>query len=215
MLRCSKLNNILPRTRGFFVFMKIQSFSSTNNRKYSQFLNKKYLLIAAGVIIFFFFVILLSSSGKSSNVSQVSAPVPVAKQMINRDFTFTKKDDKGVEIAKVKYTVQTAELDNQIIIKGQTATAITGRIFLIVNLAIVNNTDKDVVLDTRNYIRLSINKSTELLAPDIHNDPVDIQPISTKLTRVGFPINTTDKNLSLQVGEIDGTKQTINLLFNK
>lgn len=196
-----------------FLFMKSNTFSAN---QYSQFLNKKVIIIAAAVIVVFFLMVFwLSSAGKSTSVSQVAAPVPLAKQQINKDFNFSVKDNTGKEITKIKYTIQSAELDNQIIIKGQQATAITGRVFLIVNLAIVNSSDKDVQVLTRNYVRLSMNKSSEMLAPDIHNDPVDVQPISTKLTRVGFPINTTDKSLVLSVGEISGQKEVINLSLNK
>ena len=51
----------------------------------------------------------------------------------------------------------------------------------------------------------------ELLAPDTHNDPVEIQAISTKFTRVGFIINDSDKDLVLHVGEIQGDKEKIEL----
>ena len=78
-------------------------------------------------------------------------------------------------------------------------------------MKITNNYDKSVQIPTRDYIRLMVNGSDEKLAPDIHNDPVEIQAISTKYTRVGFPINETDKDLILQVGEIAGKKQTVKL----
>jgi hypothetical protein len=53
--------------------------------------------------------------------------------------------------------------------------------------------------------------TSELLAPDIHNDPVEVQAISTKPTRVGFPINDTDKKLTLFIGEINGQKDKVEL----
>jgi hypothetical protein len=74
--------------------------------------------------------------------------------------------------------------------------------------------DKGIEINSRDYVRLIVDGNTkEMLAPEIHNDPVEAQAISTKYTRVGFPINTSDKNLVLQVGEINGPKQTIKLEF--
>jgi hypothetical protein len=40
---------------------------------------------------------------------------------------------------------------------------------------------------------------------------VEVQAISTKFTRVGFPINENDSDLKLRVGEIEGEKETIPL----
>ena len=66
-------------------------------------------------------------------------------------------------------------------------------------------------MNTRDYVRLTVNNGSEWLAPDIHNDPVEIQAISTKYTRIGFPISDTDKKLKLQIGEINGDKEIVDL----
>lgn len=147
--------------------------------------------------------------GVSTQKAQI--PAPRAKQTLNREFAFSLKDDKGKEISKVKYIVESAELDDEIIVKGQRATAVKGRTFLIINLKLKNDYTKGIQINTRDYIRLTVNDSQEQLAPDIHNDPVQVQAISTKYTRVGFPINENSKNLTLHVGEIEGTKNTIKL----
>ena len=69
-------------------------------------------------------------------------------------------------------------------------------------------------MNTKDYVRLSINGTDkELLAPEIHNDPVVIQAISTKSTRVGFPLSASDKKLKLFIGEINGNKTQIELNF--
>lgn len=71
-------------------------------------------------------------------------------------------------------------------------------------------------MNTRDYVRLIIDgNQEEKLAPDIHNDPVEIQAISTKQTRLGFAIDDNDKSLALQVGEIDGEKEVIELNLRK
>ncbi|MGH7203619.1 MAG: hypothetical protein ACREHC_04215 [Candidatus Levyibacteriota bacterium] len=149
----------------------------------------------------------LASTNKQVNVSK-----PVAQETLNKSFDFPLKDGSGKVVSKLHYVIQSAELDNQIIIKGQQATAVQGRTFLVLNLQITNSYDKSVQLNTRDYVRLIASSSTEKLAADIHNDPVEVQAISTKYTRLGFPISTSDaSNLTLQVGEIEGAKQSIKL----
>ncbi len=148
----------------------------------------------------------------SAQITQrVQIQPPKTTMTINKEFQFPLKDEKGQEIAKIKYLLDKAEKRDEILIKGQKATVISGRTFLIINLKITNGTKQKIQMNTRDYIRLTIKDDPELLAPDIHNDPVEIQAISTKYTRVGFPISDNDKNLKLQVGEINGDKETINL----
>lgn len=152
-----------------------------------------------------------SSNGRPGEIKIAEA---LNTQKINKDFKFSLRDEKGKEISKFAYTVESAELRKEILVKGQKATAISGRIFLIINIKIVNTLKQGINVNARDYTRLTVNNNAkELLAPDIHNDPVEVQAISTKYTRVGFAINESDKNYVLQIGEIDGGKESIKLNF--
>lgn len=136
----------------------------------------------------------------------------IAVQDINREFSFPLKDSRGEEIGSIKYMIEKAELRDEIIVKGQRATAIPGRAFAIFTIKITNDFRQPVQINTRDYIRLSVNGQTqELLAPDIHNDPVEVQAISTKYTRLGFPINTSDSEIALWVGEINSEKERLEI----
>lgn len=149
-----------------------------------------------------------------NTVIGVSDTKPLATTNVNRELKFPLLDNKGKELGKLSYTIQNAELRKQIIVKGKRATAVDGRIFLIINLKIVNDLNQGLEVNTRDYIRVIVNGNTkELFAPDIHNDPVEVQAISTKNTRVGLAINETDKNIELRVGEINGPKEKIKLNF--
>jgi hypothetical protein len=142
--------------------------------------------------------------------NEVTTTGPIVKSDINRDFTIPLKDTEGEEVGQLKYTIESAELRNQILVKGAPATAIPGRLFLILNVKIVNDNNQSLKIKTRDYLRLSVNGNLdEWLAPDIHNDPVEVQGISTKYTRIGFPVNDTDNNFVLRAGEITGDKQDI------
>lgn len=172
--------------------------------------------------------ILLVKSVKSAKNTTLKAPVaestakdpridiqqPKSNFPINKDFSFPFKDESGKEAGKIIYRLENAELRDEIVVKGQRATAIYGRTFLILNIKLKNEGSKSVQINTRDFVRLSVNGSPDWLAPDIHNDPVEVLSISTKYTRLGFPINDSDKDLKLQVGEINGEKTTVNLSFN-
>ncbi len=171
------------------------------------------VLIVAGAGIWARNIVQSASAKKPAN-DQVNLAAAQATTKINRSFDFPIRDSKGNVAATVSYVLDTAELRDQIIVKGQKATAIQGRTFLILSLHVVNNTSKEITMNTRDYVRLAVNgDESQWYAADIHNDPITIQPISTKDTRIGFPVNTTDKNFILQIGEIDGEKQRIPLNF--
>jgi len=182
----------------------------------SKFPPGKVLTIIAVLVLL---VVSYIVGGKSSqNVSgaqdqRVDAPRSRAKQLINKEFLLPLKDDKNKEIEKIKYFIEAAELQDEILVKGQRATAVKGRTFLILNIKITNKYTKTIALSSKDYIRLIVDDKKELIAPDIHNDPVQIQAISTKYTRLGFPINENYKSLKLQIGEVEGKKETINLNF--
>ena len=156
---------------------------------------------------------LIEGIGKSvGSTNKIQVAGAKAFQEINREFSFPLRDGNDEEVSKIKYFIEKAELLDEIIVKGQRATAVEGRTFLIITLKITNEFNKAIEIDTRDYLRLSVNKNeVEWLAPDIHNDPVEIQAISTKFTRVGFPINETDRDLILRVGEINSEKEKFNL----
>ncbi|MCL4367149.1 hypothetical protein M1563_03180 [Patescibacteria group bacterium] len=150
----------------------------------------------------------------ASQTSNNSLSNPVATTDVNKDFTFSIPGTNGAEATDIKYTIQNAELRKDILVQGQKATAVSGRLFLILNLKLSNTTDKTVTVNTRNYVRLALDDNTsEWFAPDIHNDPVEVQPISVKQTRIGFPVDQNIKHFKIQVGEIDGDKSLLDLNF--
>lgn len=184
---------------------KFQSLKLLNS------LYTKIFLILLLLTLVFFIGRLTSSTKSVTHDSQIASPGLITHMVINKSFDFPVKDNQENVITTIHYTIQSVDISNQVIIKGQLANAIKGETFLIVNIKIVNDSDKAIQINSRDYVRLSVNKNSDLLAADIHNDPVQIQPISTKYTRLGFPINQKDKNLELQIGEIDGKKTIIPL----
>lgn len=147
----------------------------------------------------------------SSSDQRADAPRALATQKLDKELSFPIKDKEGKEVGKVKYLIQSIEKYDTVIVKGQKARAIKGRMFLVVNLKLTNTYGKSVDITTSDFLRLTVNDGKEKLAPDIHNDPVKVQGDSVKTTRAGFAINDTDKKIKLLFGELNGKKQEIEI----
>jgi hypothetical protein len=198
---------------------------SNQKRKFSpfkglfRFIRKIRILLIAFILIGSIAIIFtFVNSSKPKVVAQTDSRATVAgakaTMEINKDFSYSIKDDKGKEITKFKYTIENVGLHDEIIVKGQRMVAVKGKTFLIISIKLNNIYESAIEINARNYIRLSVNgDEKELLAADIHNDPVLVQAISTKSTRLGFPVNDSDKNMVLIVGEIKGDKQKIPIVF--
>ncbi len=202
---------------------KARSFKLPNLKDKFKF-NKRSIKFIFPAVIGIVIIISIVSIVRSFPDAQ-SRPVNDSKDVsqnalttinLDRKFAFPLKDENGKEVGKFDYIIQTSQLQSQIIVKGQRATAIDGKVFLILNLKITNNLEQTIQLNTRDYLRFIVKSNeNEQLAPDIHNDPVEVQAISTKYTRVGITIDEVDakKLIQLKVGEIGGEKQNIDLNF--
>lgn len=208
-------NTVSPQTNKL---SNILSFLQSGFKKANKFFkNSRYLpfVIVIGVItiitVFVINGVLAKTQVNGTQDKRIAINKPIASQTLNKQFSFPLKDDKDREVSKFSYTIENVELRNEIIVKGQKATSIKGRAFLIFNIKITNTFNKNIQVQSKDYLRLTVNGTDEKLAADIHNDPVEVQAISTKYTRLGLAINETDKDIVLQVGEINGKKQTIKL----
>lgn len=209
----ARFGNLSAKSKNFFAAVKsnLSIYSITRFIKRSAYLPLIIVVVLISVLAFFGIKGVFESTSGQSKDSRVSINKPLAQQTLNREFSFPLKDAKGKEVSKLAYEIQSAELRSEIIVKGQKATAIKGRAFLVINLKITNNYNQAISINARDYLRIIVDGSTEKLAPDIHNDPVEVQAISTKSTRVGVAVDDTAKNIVLQVGEIDGKKDSITL----
>lgn len=183
---------------------------------------KKNHLYIAGIVVLIVVTFLAgryfspnATLGAVTGDKRTEAPAPIATQGLNKEFDFPLVDEEGKEVAKISYMVESANLQDAFIYQGKLATAVKGRTFLIFNLKITNPYTKTIEINAKDYIRIKLNNSDEQLAPEIHNDPVQIQANSTKYARIGLPINDSDKNIVILVGELQGKKETIKLNLEK
>jgi hypothetical protein len=183
---------------------------------------KKYVKYVVVVIVFIgvllaFRALLQNRESNSTNVAGVNTSTKVelkaarAHQDLNKDINI---EISGIEEedGKVTMQVENAELRDEIVVQGQKASSVSGRTFLVLNLKLTNGLKQAVEINTRDYLRLAMGEQKdEWLAPDIHNDPVAVQAISTKPTRVAFPIDDNIRHFVLAVGAISGDKENIEL----
>ena len=206
--------SVTSNTTSFLSNAKL--FLGLNLKKLKKFINKSpylpfiiVIILVSIIAIFAINRVMSKSITQSGNTVDISKPI--AQQILSKEFVYPLRDASDKEVSKITYEIQGAELRTEIIVKGQKATAVTGRAFLVINLKITNNYNKSIKINARDYLRFVVDDSPEKLAPDIHNDPVEVQAISTKPTRIGVAVNESDRNIVLQVGEIDGKKQSIKL----
>jgi len=179
----------------------------------------KYVLILVVVLILGVIVKnALSSPGTSSSQAgeKMVLNSVISEKYIGKDLAIPLKDENGEEVSSLTMRIENVELRDEIIVQGQKATSVAGRGFLVVNLKLVNNLEQSVEVNTKDFLRLGLSgqEEAEWLAPDIHNDPVLIQAISTKPTRVAFPVDIERRQYVLQVGEIVGEKEKLEIDFS-
>lgn len=210
---------LVAKTRTATAFDSFASTHSTKYSKYTKLLNTRMLknpfVMLTGFVLLLAIAFFAGRFLAPASTNRLSVPAPVATQQLNKTFNFPLRDDKGKEVSKVAYTIQSADLQDAFVFQGKLATAVKGRTFLIVNLKVTNPYSKTIQINAKDYIRVKVNGSSEQLAPEIHNDPVEVQADSTKYTRVGMAINDSDKNITLLVGELQGSKTSINLSLAK
>lgn len=178
--------------------------------KYIKYFVIIIVLLGIGIII----KNALTPSTESAKIAsdKVQIKAAIATKELNKDIQIPVANEDSEDVA-LTMRIETLELRDEIIVQGQKATSVAGRSFLVVNLKLINPLEQGVEVNTKDYLRLEEDGKDEWLAPDIHNDPVLIQAISTKPTRLAFPIDAKARKFKLQIGEISGEKEVVEINF--
>ena len=197
-------------------------FQSMRNtpRRFKNLFKNKIVLIGGACGLFLLlligFALKTATQTPSASTDRPEVGKPYASQPVDKSFSFPIKDETGKKVSTIKYTIEVAELRNEIVHKGQLVPIIKGRTALALNIKLTNNFNKPVNVNVRDYVRLSVNGKNEKFAPELHNDPVESQAGSSRNTWAGFVINETDSKLVLHIGEYvgenaSGKKETVAL----
>jgi hypothetical protein len=219
----SSVNNELPGGSGLGNGLTKTGTNIHNFLKSKTFRNGS-LLVVFGIFMLILVEIFANYINKhplTTINNSVSAGDPrtiqnaISTQKINQTFPFPLMDNLGKSITNFNYQIVNAEIRNEIIVNGKPAVAIKGKTFLVLSINIENAYNQAINVNAKDYVRLTLNNNPSVMyAADIHNDPVNIQAISTKPTRIGFVIDDSIKNMAILVGEIKNTnKQKITLNF--
>src|SRR3989344_690054 len=181
-----------------------------NRRKLLVYFIVLVVLIAVGIVV----KNSLSATSTPNQSGKMTIKAATANKQLDKKFKIALKDGKGEEIDGIPMRLENIEIRDEIIVQGQKANSVVGRSFLVVNMKVVNALPQAVEVNTKDYLRLGVNEN-EWLAPDIHNDPVLVQAISTKPTRVGFPVDSGLTHFTLQLGEIAGEKEKVEIDFTQ
>ncbi len=194
--------------------MKIIPSFNTIKINFSSITKNQLIIILSFFTLFLLIINLVkavknSSNNKSSaNIAEASLSGPIN---LNKTFIFKTSSSGNTPF---KYTIMNASLQNQAVVAGQVVSAIQGKTFLIINLKLNNGSMTPLSINTKDYIRLIIGTDkSDLLAADFHSDPVVVQPISAKLTRLGFVVPSNIKTYQLKIGELEGNKKDVDIHF--
>lgn len=130
---------------------------------------------------------------------------------VNKEFAFpiyAKDGTKTENNLTIKLT--SVERTDKILVNGQQASARDGKDFLVMYIEINNPTKDKLNVRPVDFFRL-IDDAGNSYAADVHNDPVKAEPISIKKTRIGYVITERQDKFNFLVGEINGTKENIEI----
>lgn len=133
---------------------------------------------------------------------------------IDKTYSFSGLDDKGKKKDKIELKITEVEKTDQVVVQDKTYTAQNEKVFLIVNFELKNDSTTGLNIFPGDLLRLIVDDNEEKkYAPDLHNNFVLVAPLSTKVDRVGFVVLQKFENLKLQVGELEGEKEVIEIKF--
>ncbi|MDQ3099564.1 MAG: hypothetical protein M3Q44_07520 [bacterium] len=167
-----------------------------------------------------------SNSGNSGQVAGLTSNNKQAannpKVILNKTYSTIALDVTGKPSKnKIDVIIKSAEKSQDILIKGQPATAKNGSAFLVLQVDLKNASNERLIISPLNLLRLIVDgqkRAAEIYTEEVPQirGSVVVEPDSTKVTRVGFVLTSdiVSKAFKLQIGDVNATdKTTIDLKF--
>ena len=122
------------------------------------------------------------------------------------------RDKIRVSDANLKVNLVNAEMANGLLVQGKRAKTREGKTFLIINMEVENTYAVPLYSFPVDLLRL-VREDDKRIAPSVHQGTVEVRPISTKKSNVGFVVDPNDKDFKLEVGEVSGEKEILEISF--
>ncbi|MBM4402277.1 MAG: hypothetical protein FJ044_03470 [Candidatus Cloacimonetes bacterium] len=167
---------------------------------------KKYLPLLFVLLIIFtiFSLVRRFRSGKTRGEVTVQ---------IGQTYEFIARDENGNPANSIlPLTFISATKKDSVNIQGQKATAKNGKVFLVLDFEVKNDSSQTYYLLPVDLIRLLQGEETKI-APSVHQGRLEVRPISSKFSNLGFVIEQKQKGFQFEVGEIDGEKNELKVQF--
>lgn len=133
---------------------------------------------------------------------------------LNQNFSVQARTTDKVRVrdADLHVTLTNADINNSLLIQGKRATTREGKTFLIIAMEVENEFQVPLYIFPIDLLRL-VRDDGKRVAPSVHQGKVEVRPISIKKSNVGFVIDPSDSEFKLEVGELSGDKQLIEISF--
>ena len=167
-------------------------------------------LLGLGIIAFGVWYVRNTNSKRPQNNIPNSNPV-LAQTALNSEYKFEAltASKKKTEIV---LRLTDAEIRKEVLIQGKPATASGDKAFLILNLEFDNADTVSKYITPVDLFRLVDDKGKKFAA-DVHSNMVEVAPISTKKTKIGFVVLSSQKTFKLNLGELEGEKTDLEVKF--
>ncbi len=188
----------------------LESTSSSRVSRLKSFLvtHKTKIAILLLVAVFLFGFSKTRADKNTDQTGMVGTPITINRSMDLR----AKNADGDTLVQTVNVAVTSAQLQERVLVRGNWIKAREGKLFLILNLDIKNDINATLYAVSQDWVRL-IEHDDKKKAPTAHQGMVEIRPLSTKETNVGFIVDEGQKQFLLEIGSTDGIGELIEIKF--
>lgn len=174
------------------------------------------ILVVTGIVAVIVISVLAYNKwkGGSSKPATASQTQVISKTAtVGKQFDIPLKNSKGEKTdKKLVGTLVSVERTNQAVISGKQSIARNGKIFILVNFEFDNKNNERISIAPKDYIRL-VDEKGKAFAPNVSNTTVTVEPQAVRKDRVLFLVEESLKTFKLQIGEVTGSKELIQIKF--